>query len=157
MRKKDREITDKTVLEQLLRRTKVCRLGLFDGDWPYVVPVSFAYDNGQLYFHSAPKGRKMDILRDHPRVCFEVETEVEVVTGVRPCDYTVKYKSVIGVGRAVLLTDPEEKLAALRILMHRHGGPDEGFREDVLPVTAVVRIDIESMTGKANPPYCEWE
>ena len=157
MRKKDREITDKTILEQLLRRTKVCRLGLFDGSRPYVVPVSFAYEDGHIYIHSAPKGRKMDILREHPQVCFEVETEVEVVTGERPCDYTVKYKSVIGVGTAVLLTDPEEKCQALALIMRRHGGPETGFREEVLPITAVIRIDIESMTGKANPPYHEWE
>lgn len=157
MRKKDREITDKTVLEELLKRARVCRLGLYDGEWPYVVPLNFAYDGGHLYIHSAPKGRKMDILRDHPRVCFEVDTEVELVAGERPCDYTTKYKSVIGLGQAVLLTEAAEKLDAIKILMRRHGGPEEGFRPEVLPITAVIRIDIESMTGKCNPPYKEWE
>lgn len=157
MRKKNKEITDASILDELLRRTKVCRLGLIDGDWPYVVPVNFAYDDGHLFVHSAQEGRKMTILRKNPRVCFEVDTEVEVVGGKRPCDYTTKFKSVIGTGQAVLLDDPTEKLDALKILMRRHGGPDTGFREEVLPLTAVIRIDIVSMTGKANPPHNEWE
>jgi len=157
MRKKDREITDKSILHELLKRARICRLGLFDGEWPYVVPVNFAYADGCIYVHSAPKGRKMDILREHPRVCFEVDTEVELMAGERPCDYTTKYKSVIGTGLAVLLTDADEKLKALGILMRHHGAPAEGFRPEVLPVTAVIRIDISSMTGKANPPYKDWE
>jgi len=157
MRKKEREITDKSVLEELLLRAKVCRLGLFDGQWPYVVPVNFGYAKGCLYIHSSLKGRKMDILRTNPKVCFEVDTDVEVVAGERPCDYTTNYKSVIGFGQAVLLGDEAEKLEGLRAIMRRHGGPQEGFRPEVLPKTAVIRIDIVTMTGKANPPYGDWE
>ena len=157
MRKKEREITDRSVLEELLRRCRVCRLGLFDGAWPYVVPVNFGYANGCIYVHSSLKGRKMDILRDHPRVCFEVDLEVEVVTGERPCDYTTNYQSVIGFGLAELLEDEAAKLEGLRAIMRNHGGPTEGFRPEVLPKTAVIRITIESMTGKSNPPHQDWE
>lgn len=156
MRKKEREITDTSILEELLLRTKVCRLGLFDGEWPYVVPVNFGYDKGRLFFHSSLKGRKMEILRANPKVCFEVDTDVEVVSGERPCDYTTNYKSIIGFGEATLLTDETEKLEGLRILMRRHGGPLEDFRPEVVPKAAVIRIDITSMTGKANPPYQDW-
>ncbi len=156
MRKREREIKDKSALEQLLLQSTICRLGLYDGDWPYVVPVNMGYDHGRVYFHSSLKGKKMDILRTNPRVCFEVDCDVEVVTGERPCDYTTRYKSVIGFGTAVFVEDEAEKLEALRIIMRRHAGPVEGFRPEVLPRTAVVRIDIESVTGKANPPYEEW-
>jgi len=157
MRKKEREITDQSVLEQLLLRAKVCRLGLYDGQWPYVVPVNFGYATGRLYIHSSLKGRKMEILRANPRVCFEVDSDVEVVNGEKPCDYTTNYKSVIGFGTATLLADEAEKLEGLRAIMRRHGGPVEGFRPEVVPKTAVIRIDITSMTGKANPPYEDWE
>lgn len=157
MRKKEREITDKTLLEQLLLRTRICRLGLFDGQWPYVVPVNYGYADGHLYVHSSAKGRKMEILRANPRVCFEIDLDVEVAAGERPCDYTTHYKSVIGFGRAVLLHDENEKLQGLRIIMRRHGGPQDGFRPEVLPKTAVIRIDIESMTGKSNPAFEDWE
>ena len=82
-----------------------------------MVPVNFGYAKGCIYVHSSLKGRKMDILRDHPRVCFEVDLEVEVVTGERPCDYTTNYKSVIGFGQAKLLEDDEAKLEGLRAIM----------------------------------------
>ncbi len=157
MRKKEREITDKAILEELLMRARICRLGLHDGEWPYVVPVNFGYAGGHIYFHSSQKGRKMDILRAHPRVCFELDMDVEVVAGERPCNYTTNYKSVIGFGTAVILEDEAEKIEGLRVIMRRHGGPVEGYRPEVVPRTAVIRIDIESMTGKANPPYGEWE
>ena len=155
MRKKKREITDKSVLEQLLMQARICRLGLYDGKWPYVVPVNIGYNAGHLYFHSSRKGKKMEILRDNPNVCFEVDSDVEMVTGELPCDYTTNYKSVIGFGTAVVVEDEAEKLEGLRIIMRRHGAPIEGFRPEVVPVTAVVRIDIQSMTGKSNPPYGE--
>ncbi|EFL50060.1 pyridoxamine 5'-phosphate oxidase-related FMN-binding protein [Solidesulfovibrio fructosivorans JJ]] len=156
MRKKERELTDRGVLEEQLMRAKVCRLGLYDGAWPYVVPVNIGYAAGHLYFHSSLKGKKMDILRQNPKVCFEIDSAVEIVTGERPCDYTAYYKSVIGFGTAVFLEDEAEKVEGLRILMRHFAGPEEGFRPEVVSKTAVVRIDIESMTGKSNPPMKEW-
>lgn len=157
MRKKEREIKDKAVLDQLLMQSRICRLGLFDGKWPYVVPVNMGYEPGRIYFHSSKKGKKMEILRDNPNVCFEIDADVEIVTGERPCDWTTYYKSVIGFGTAVMVEDEAEKLAGLKTIMRRHGGPVEGFKPEVVPVTAVVRIDIASMTGKANPPHGEWD
>ena len=157
MRKKEREIKDKAILDQLLMQSRICRLGLFDGKWPYVVPVNMGYEPGRIYFHSSKMGKKMDILRDNPNVCFELDADVEIVTGERPCDWTTYYKSVIGFGTAVILEDEAEKLAGLKIIMRRHGGPVDGFKPEVVPVTAVVRIDIASMTGKANPPHGEWD
>ena len=157
MRKKEREIKDKAVLDQMLMQSRICRLGLFDGQWPYVVPVNMGYEPGRIYFHSSKKGKKMEILRDNPNVCFEIDADVEIVTGERPCDWTTYYKSIIGFGTAVMVEDEAEKLAGLKTIMRRHGGPVEGFKAEVVPVTAVVRIDIASMTGKANPPHGEWD
>ena len=157
MRKKEREIKDKAILEQLLMQSRICRLGLYDGKWPYVVPVNMGYEPGRIYFHSSKKGKKMDILRTNPNVCFELDADVEIVTGEKPCDWTTYYKSIIGFGTAVILEDEEEKLAGLKVIMRRHGGPADGFKPEVVPVTAVVRIDITSMTGKANPPHGEWD
>jgi hypothetical protein len=156
MRRKEREITDKSFLEQLLKQAHVVRVGMFDGKWPYVVPVNMGYASGHIYFHSSQKGKKMDVLRDHPNVCFEIDGDMEIVAGERPCDYTTNYKSVIGYGTAVMLTDEAEKLEGLRVIMRHNGGPTEGFRPEAVAKTAVVRIDIVSMTGKANPPYEEW-
>ncbi len=58
MRRDDREITDLLEIESILYHAIVCRIGLTDGNEPYVVPVSFGYEEGTIYFHSAPEGKK---------------------------------------------------------------------------------------------------
>ncbi len=151
MRKAKREIKDAAAVEAVLKKERVCRLGLCDGEWPYVVPVNYGFANGRLYFHSAVEGKKIDLLRRNDRVCFEVESETAVVADEKPCDYTTRYRSVIGWGRARFLETPEEKLRGLKILMKHHQGPTDNFRESVLDVTAVVEIEIMEMTGKASP------
>ncbi|NDY58905.1 pyridoxamine 5'-phosphate oxidase family protein [Desulfovibrio sulfodismutans] len=151
MRKADREITDVTDIEAVLRSQRVCRLGMISEGRAYVVPVNYGYDAGALYFHSSKKGKKIEALAQNPEVCFEVDADVSILTGELPCQYTTQYRSVIGFGRAVFLDDPEDKLHGLRVLMRAHDGPQQGFVPEIVAAVAVVRIDIESMTGKSLP------
>ena len=74
MRRQDREIKDPAVLRQILGRAIVCRVAMCDGDRPYLVPFSFVVEGDALYVHSAAHGRKLEILRRNPNVCFEVAT-----------------------------------------------------------------------------------
>ena len=64
-------------IDDLLASQLVGRLGLIEGEVPYVVPISYAYRDGDIYAHSA-QGRKLDALRSHPEVCFEVDDVVSV-------------------------------------------------------------------------------
>jgi nitroimidazol reductase NimA-like FMN-containing flavoprotein (pyridoxamine 5'-phosphate oxidase superfamily) len=59
-------------IEDVLRREVVGRIGCFTGEWPYVVPVTYAYDGEVVYVHSAD-GMKLHAMRERPNVCFEVE------------------------------------------------------------------------------------
>jgi nitroimidazol reductase NimA-like FMN-containing flavoprotein (pyridoxamine 5'-phosphate oxidase superfamily) len=61
------------------RSATVCHLGLADGGEPYVVPVNFGYANDCLYFHSAQSGHKIDLLKRNPRVCFEIDTDLQIL------------------------------------------------------------------------------
>ena len=79
MRKKEREITDIGEIEKIIRKATVCRLGLALNDVPYVVPLSFGYADKTLYLHGAKEGKKLDIIRQNNRVCFEVDVDSEVV------------------------------------------------------------------------------
>ena len=112
MRRADKEIKDRSEIEAVLREAKVCRIAMCRGDEPYVVPVVFGYEEGAIYFHSATEGKKLDMLKANPRVCFEVDVDVEVVVGKVPCASGVKYRSVIGWGRAEFIEDEEEKAKA---------------------------------------------
>jgi len=89
-----------TDIEAIIRKSTVCRLGLLDQDTPYVVPLCFGYRNGTLFFHTAPKSRKLDMLRRHPRVCFEMDVLSDPLPAEAPCDWNMRYRSVIGFGTA---------------------------------------------------------
>jgi hypothetical protein len=150
MRRKDREITDRAAIEAILRRATVCRIGLVGKDGPYVVPMSFGYDAGRLYLHSAREGRKIDLLREDPRVCFEVDLDVDVVRKENPCQWSLRYRSVVGFGRAVLVEDPEEKRRGLEVILRHHGGDPSALHERSLDGVSLIRIEIREMMGKQS-------
>jgi nitroimidazol reductase NimA-like FMN-containing flavoprotein (pyridoxamine 5'-phosphate oxidase superfamily) len=72
------EMTEEQI-QRLLSEQWVGRLGMIDAGEPYVVPISFAYDDGYVYCHSA-QGRKVRALRSHSEVCFEVDDVVDLAT-----------------------------------------------------------------------------
>jgi nitroimidazol reductase NimA-like FMN-containing flavoprotein (pyridoxamine 5'-phosphate oxidase superfamily) len=150
MRRKEQEITDRATLESILQRATVCRLGLAVAGEPYVVPVSFGYGDGCLYVHSSPEGRKVEMIRQNPRVCFEVDVDEELVRKGAPCSWGVRYRSVIGWGQAAFLTDEAEKRRALDVIVGHYGGPAGQYRAKGLREVAVICIQVEEMTGKKS-------
>ena len=96
MRRKDREITDRNEIELIIEKSTVCRLAMADDSGPYIVPLCFGFRNNTLYFHSAAEGKKLGFLRKNPRVCFELDCDTEVRTGGKACDFSMRYRSVIG-------------------------------------------------------------
>ena len=153
MRRRDKEIQDTDEILEIIRKAPVCRLGLCRDNVPYVVPLSFGYREGCLYFHCAEQGKKMEMIRASPRVCFEIDMDVEVIASGRPCDWGMRYASVIGLGTASVLEDPEEKKKGLDAIMeHYSPGPPQPYSQSVLKRTAVVRVQVEEMTGKRSGP-----
>lgn len=152
MRRKEREITDPALMHGILRRATVCRVGMVDGDEPYVVPMNCGWDGERFYLHGAASGRKLDILRVHPRVCIEVEEGVRNVTGATGQDCTAHYATVIGVGTASFITDPAAKSSALNVILRQcHPGvPDEQFTPDALSHVVAIAVTFDWMTAKAN-------
>ena len=150
MRRKDLKITDRTEIESILHEATVCRIGLADDDGPYVVPVCFGYEDRSVYIHSAPEGKKLVMLEKNPRCCFEVDICGQVIRGDRPCSWGMRYRSVIGYGRAAILTDPDEKKRGLTCIMRHYGGGTPTFSERDLSSVTVIRIAVESMTGKKH-------
>ena len=155
MRRKDRQITEIEAIRAILDKAKVLHLAMIDGDRPYVVPLNYGYtlENGALtlYLHSAREGRKLDVLRQNDRVAFVLETNVSQVSGGDiPCKYGEAYASVMGEGRATILTDPVEKTDALTMLMKTQTGRNFYITEAMTDTVAVLRIDVEAFTAKAR-------
>ncbi len=150
MRKQEREIRDDQEIRKILEMGLVCRLGLYDGQYPYVVPMNYGYRDNRIYFHCAREGRKVDILKINDRVCIEVDVDSRVVKGEQPCRWTMKYRSVIGFGRARIVHNEAEKRAALDVIMAHYGGSGSEYDEKSLQRTSLIEVVLESITGKQS-------
>ncbi len=154
MRQSKKEIKDREVIIDLLHTCHVGRLGTLAGNgYPMVKPLNFVYDGGNIYFHTAKEGEKIDDIRRDNRICFEVDLPIALVRSTgSPCRAEYLYRSVIIRGRAYVVEDRGERLDALKKLMKKYqpeGGYGE-FPEEKLKITGIVRIDIEEMTGKED-------
>ncbi len=150
MRRSEKEIKSREEIEAVLQKAAVCRIGLCDGNIPYVVPVNFGYKDKRLYFHSAKEGRKLDVIRRNNNVCFEIDTDQEFIKAEKGCNWSLKYRSAIGNGKAEIIEDAAEKIAALKIIMAHYSDEKYEFSEADAARVAVIRVDVESLSGKKS-------
>ena len=152
LRRSDREITDRSEIDQIIRDAQVCRVAFAFKDEPYLVPLSFGYDGEALYFHTAPQGRKIDFTTANPRVCFEVEGHVEATPDPdEACEWGFSYESVVGYGTVSELTSAAGKAYGLEQIMLQYSGREWGFASADLVNVRVWRLEVESLTGKRCP------
>ena len=153
MRRQDREITDISRIEEIIAKTRYLHLGMFDGDYPYVVPLHYGYtmENGKLtcYMHCAREGHKLDCLRANGNVFVEIDRGESLIEAEVPCGFGAEYQSVMCRGKAVLVEDGAEKAEALKLLMKTQTGQDYEINEKMAAVVCVIRVDVESYTAKA--------
>jgi hypothetical protein len=149
MRRNDRQMAQSEAEALLLDGEYGVLAVLGDEDYPYAVPLSYAYEDGAIYFHSAMEGHKLDGLRRHSKVSFSVVGDTEVVPG----KFSTNYESVIAFGQAVEL-EGEEKQIALMVLIRKYA-PDflekgERYVNHSGKDSIVVKVTIDHMTGKAR-------
>ena len=148
MRRICQQLSDVEAVGILERATSGTLALLGDNGYPYAVPISYVYDDGKLYFHSALSGHKVDAIRHCDKASFCAIAQDDVV----PEKYTTEYRSVIAFGRIHIIEDEEEKLAAARMLGNRYNPhQDEVLRQEIKKGFAhmlVIRMDIEHLTGK---------
>lgn len=155
MRRKDREVKDVKQILEIIDECQIMRLGLTDGDFPYIVPVNFAYvlENGQifLYFHGAVAGRKFDLLTTHPYCSFEMDQPVKLECDREKGDATMRYKSVMGTAVATLLDNQKKEDAMDHFIMARNQ-ETRGlkYNKAKLLETSVFELKVLSITAKAN-------
>lgn len=154
MRRDDREVCGKEQIYDILSRCDTIRVGMNDGDYPYIIPMTFGCElkDGKIviYFHSAGDGKKWEILNRDNRVCVEADLYYQVAKRENG-DITAVYESVIGTGKAELLTEQPDKVAALKIMLDHY--KESGFPVTSckgLPKVEVFRIVLDNVSGKAN-------
>ena len=149
MRRTKNQILDRAEILALIQKSPVMRLALCLDDEPYVVPVSFACDGKALYFHCAPEGLKVDILRRNSRVCclFEHDLAFEP-KGDSPCKWGFIYSTVIVHGTASEILDPQAKHAALQLITDHYADNAPRVPADKIADVDVWKIEILEITGK---------
>lgn len=152
MRRNDRELSAISEVEDVISNSDVCRIALADNNIPYIVTLNFGYIGSPdklLYFHCAPVGKKLDMIRKNNSVCFEMDTDHRITKGEKGCDWGMTFRSVVGFGKIFIVEDKDEKILALDSIMAHYGGsaPFE-YDEKVLGRTTILRLEIAEMTGK---------
>lgn len=151
MRRSEKEIKDNNLLDEILEQAQVCRIAMSSNNTPYIVPLSFGYQEGCLYFHSAQEGKKIDILKENPTASFEVESLVEIKAGAKACNWSVNYRTIIGQGEVTFIEEEKEKINALNIIMQKYAGNQKfEFSPASLSGVAVFKLTINSLTGKKS-------
>ncbi len=135
-------------MESILNSAEVCRIALAEKNEPYLVPVCFAYKDNAIYFHSAPAGKKIDMLTKNPRCCVEVDSSSGPIKRDDPCSWEMRYMSVICTGNARILTGYKEKCAAMNCILRHYGSPEHPFSEKEMERVCLVKISLDGMTGK---------
>ena len=155
MRRKDREVTDINDILRIVQEAKILHMGLFDADYPYIVPLHYGYEyvDGKLvfYMHCAKEGRKLDLIKKEQHVCAQLECNVNLVSGGEcPCNYGSTYASVIARGIATIVADEIEKMHGLQLLMSNQTGRHFAINSVMANSVEVIKIISDSFTAKAR-------
>ncbi len=156
MRRKDRAITDKDWIIALLNRAGYGVLATCKEGQPFTVARNFSYDAEKhaIYFHGARKGRTFEQAEAGRKANLNVSEMGDLLTAKRAMNFGVKYKGVVVFGKLSIVEDADEAKHALQLLMDKHFPelkPDVDYEASTdidLKVTAVIRMDIDSWSGK---------
>jgi hypothetical protein len=155
IRRRDRA-KDEAWIRAFLHRAPYGSLATVRDGQPFIVTRNFAYDEAvqAIYLHGAVEGRTYENVQADGRVCFSVSEMGRLLPAKRAKSFGVEYAGVVVFGHAAIVTDTAEAKRGLQLLLDEHfphlqPGEDYAPATDVdLRVTAVVRIDIESWSGK---------
>ncbi len=151
-RKSKKHLIDDALVQGILQRGNLLCLAMCSDGQPYVVPMNYGLHEGRIYMHTGAKGLKMEVLATNPRVSFTVHEGAELVRAEQPCEWDVRYQSVVGLGAARVVDDPAEKRAGLEAIAKAcgHGG-GEAMPEEKVRMVAVLCVEIDHLSGKKNP------
>lgn len=154
MKKKEREITDKNTIIEILKNGKFATISMCRANEPYIVTLSYGFDLEQdsLYFHSAKEGLKLEFLRENPNVCGTVVDDLGYIMN----DCSHKYRSIVFCGKMAIVEDLEEKKYGFNIILnHLENNPGKVKKkflknEQAYDDICIIRLNIIEMTGKAS-------
>jgi len=151
MRRSDREITDYDEILELVKRCDVCRVAMFDEQYPYIVPMNFGYkleDDGAMiiYFHGAKQGKKHDLLSKNNHVGFEMDISKPYEKGT----ITMQYESLVGFGDMEVIDEESERIDAHLAILKHYNDDDVQVSAEMMRNTCMLKLSVKHITGKRN-------
>jgi len=163
VREPERAVYDREAVYRILDEGFICHVGFSVDGQPFVIPTSYGREGANLYIHGSAASRMLRQLKTAIPVCLTVTLLDGLVLARSVFNHSMNYRSVVILGKATLVDDPEEKLAALRILSeHILPGRWDDARQPndrELKATSVLRLPIEEFSAKVRvgPPIDDEE
>lgn len=150
LRRKKQLLSEQETL-RVLEEGKTGIVGVLGDDgYPYTVPINYVSLEYKIYFHSAKKGHKVDAIAKEPKVSMTVVEKDDVVSR----EFTTYFRSIQLFGKAYVVEDEAERNVAFRALCEKFSGADMDRYDEIMSkeaaAAAIVRIDIEHITGKES-------
>ena len=154
MRRRDREVEDIKKIEEIVSSARFMHLGLFDGDYPYVVPLPYGYKLNEekfiFYMHSAKEGHKLDCINKNENVFVEIDKDENIITANTACGHGAEYECVMCRGKASIVEDIEEKIEALEVLMKVQTDKEFKVTEEMTKSVVVIKVLAEDISAKVR-------
>ncbi|MEI7661303.1 MAG: pyridoxamine 5'-phosphate oxidase family protein [Bacteroidota bacterium] len=147
-----RVISEKNELIATILRCQWCHVAMTDlGGKPYLLPMNFGYKDDVIYLHGAKDGKKIDILKQNPDVCinFTTDQQLRYQNEHVACSWSMKYRSVLCYGRTEFILDPDEKSAAMHLVMSQYTTGEFKFNPPSIREVNVWKIRVEKYEGRA--------
>lgn len=156
MRRKDREVKDFNTILSIIDKCEILRLGLADGDFPYIVPMNFSYEveeNNHLnfYIHGATAGRKFELMQKNKKCSFEMDIPLEMDFLYELHDITMRYESVMGTAEIKFVPDAEKEFVMQnKILARSEELYNFPWNKNALKRCAIVQLSVLEISAKVN-------
>jgi nitroimidazol reductase NimA-like FMN-containing flavoprotein (pyridoxamine 5'-phosphate oxidase superfamily) len=154
VREPQRAVYDREAMYSILDEGFICHVGFAVEGQPFVIPTSYGRKDANLYIHGSAASRMLRQMKDGVRVCVTVTLLDGLVLARSVFNHSMNYRSVVILGKAELVGDPEEKLVALRALSEHilPGRWDDARQpnERELGATSVLRLAIEEFSAKVR-------
>lgn len=157
MRRKDREVTDLNKIISIIDKCEIMRIGLADGDFPYIVPLNFHYEVTEgnhidFYIHGAMAGRKYELMQKNGKCSFEMDIPLKIDYLYDCHDITMRYESVMGTADLEFIKDEDKEKVMQEKILSRHEEMSRfPWNRESLSRCAIVKISVNEITAKVNP------
>lgn len=140
-------------IREIIDKCDTCYVGMVDTyGKSYVLPFNFGYEEGSIYLHMAPEGKKIGVLQNNPHVCVAFSTDHELFHRHEQvaCSYGMKYRSVLAYGRVEFIDDYDEKVRIMNVTMQKYTGKGFSYNAPAIKNVTVCRIVVENIEGRLS-------